>query len=81
MLMLDYDYNHTVFDFDAAFYSDQLKAENWRAWFSLEALGPNIMAVFIDIYGNKSQVLIPRDAFQPVPDESAELSPVTHQSN
>jgi site-specific DNA-methyltransferase (adenine-specific)/adenine-specific DNA-methyltransferase len=63
MLMLDFDYNGKVFDFDQAFYAHQLEEQKWRAWFPVEDLGPKIMAVFIDIHGNESQIVIARDAF------------------
>jgi len=61
MLMLDFDYNGEVFDFDAVFYAHQLEAENWQALFPTENLGNNIMAVFIDIYGNEAREIIPRE--------------------
>jgi len=67
MLMLDFNYdtkpNQPVFDFDVAFYADELKHSNWKAWFPLEALGAQAMAVFIDVHGNESRVLIPRAEF------------------
>lgn len=63
MLMLDFDYNGEVFDFDAVFYAHQLENENWQAVFSKENLGNNIMAVFIDIYGNEARELIQREKF------------------
>lgn len=65
MLMLDMDYTdavtNAVFDFDMAFYAHQLQDQGWRAWFPLERLGAKTMAVFIDIHGNESRVLIPRE--------------------
>jgi site-specific DNA-methyltransferase (adenine-specific)/adenine-specific DNA-methyltransferase len=63
MLMLDFDYNGEVFDLDAVFYAQQLQAEDWQAWFPIEGLGANIMVVFIDIYGNEAQEIIPCDKF------------------
>jgi DNA modification methylase len=63
MLMLDFDYDGNVFDFDASFYAHQLAADDWRAWFPSEILGQNVMAVFIDIYGNEARVVIPREQF------------------
>lgn len=63
MLMLDFDYNGEVFDLDAVFYAHQLEAENWQAWFSAESVGANVMAVFIDIYGNEAREIVPREKF------------------
>lgn len=63
MLMLDFDYNGEVFDFDAVFYAHQLENEKWQAVFSKENLGNNIMAVFIDSYGNEAREIIPRKKF------------------
>lgn len=62
-LMLDFDYNGQVFDLDAVFYAHQLQADDWQAWFPLDSLGANVMAVFIDIYGNEAQEIIPCDRF------------------
>lgn len=61
MLMLDFDYNGEVFDLDAVFYAHQLEADEWQAWFPAESVGANVMAVFIDIYGNEAREVIPRD--------------------
>jgi len=63
ILMLDFDYNGEVFDLDAVFYAHQLEAEDWQAWFLSESVGANVMAVFIDIYGNESREIIPREKF------------------
>lgn len=63
MLMLDFDYDNEVFNLDAAFYAHQLETEEWQAWLPLENLGANLMAVFIDIYGNEARDLIPCDKF------------------
>lgn len=65
MLMIDYDYNGEVFDFDNVFYAHQLQDHDWEAWFPVENLGEKIMAVFIDIYGNEAQVVIPHEQFTP----------------
>jgi hypothetical protein len=40
-----------------------MQADDWQARFSVEGLGENVMAVFIDIYGNESRVVIPRKVF------------------
>ncbi len=61
VLMLDFDYDGKVFDFDAVFYAHQLQADDWQAWFSIDGLGGNTMVVFIDIYGNEAREIIPCD--------------------
>ncbi len=58
MVMLDYDYNDEVFDLDEVFYAEGLAKENWEILFPLESLGQQLMAVFIDIYGNEARVAI-----------------------
>jgi len=66
MLMLDYDFNGEVFDFDSVFFGHQLEETGWRAWFPVEELGDNVMAVFIDIHGNEAREVIPRSEFRRV---------------
>ncbi len=61
MLMLDHDYDGKVFDLDTVFYAHQLQADDWQAWFPIDGLGGNTMAVFIDIYGNEAREIIPCD--------------------
>ena len=75
MLMLDFDYNGETFDFDRAFYAHQLANTEWRAAFPLETIGERIMAVFLDIHGNESRIVIARSefcaSFVPPPSASA----------
>ncbi|MEK7674636.1 MAG: site-specific DNA-methyltransferase [Verrucomicrobiota bacterium] len=63
MLMLDFDYDGEVFDLDAVFYAHQLEEADWEAWFPIETLGEQVMAVFIDIHGNEARDLIAREKF------------------
>lgn len=63
MLMLDFDYDDKVFDLDAVFYAHQLEEAVWEAWFSVESLGEQVMAVFIDIHGNEAREVIAREKF------------------
>jgi len=63
MLMLDFDYDGEVFSLDAAHYAAQLQADEWRAWLPAEGLGAQVMAVFMDIYGNEAREVIPRGKF------------------
>jgi site-specific DNA-methyltransferase (adenine-specific)/adenine-specific DNA-methyltransferase len=68
MLLLDFDYNAAtdspVFSFSTVFFAHQLADSDWRAWFPLESLGKQIMAVFVDIYGNEARVIIPHEQFE-----------------
>lgn len=63
MLMLDFNYDGEVFDLDKVLYGSQLQSEGWQATFAAEGLGAQVMAVFIDIYGNELCVVIPREDF------------------
>lgn len=63
MLMLDFNYDGDVFNLDVVFYAHQLEADNWQAWFPLEAIGKSVMAVFMDIYGNEAREIIPCNKF------------------
>jgi site-specific DNA-methyltransferase (adenine-specific)/adenine-specific DNA-methyltransferase len=63
MVMLDYDYDGVVFDLDVVFYADALAKAGWEVRFPREALGRNIMAVFIDIYGNEARVVLNASEF------------------
>jgi DNA modification methylase len=63
MVMLDYDYQADVFDLDAVFYADAMEKAGWEVRFPLESLGQQVMAVFVDIYGNEARELIPAERF------------------
>ena len=71
MLMLDFDYNGEVFDFDAIYFAHDLQEEGWQARFPDTVLGEKTMAVFIDIYGNEARELIPREKFERQPEAQA----------
>jgi DNA modification methylase len=58
MVMLDYDYNGDVFDLDAVFFADAIEKAGWEVWFPVESVGGQVMAVFIDIYGNEAREVI-----------------------
>lgn len=64
MVLLDLDFDGDIFNFDAVFYAHQLKEDEWAAWFPAEDIGETVMAVFIDIHGNESQVEIPGKSFK-----------------
>lgn len=61
MLLLDLDYDGEVFQLHTHLYAKDMEAADWHAWFPVESIGKNIMAVFIDIYGNESSHVITRD--------------------
>lgn len=63
MVMLDYDYDGDVFDLDASFYAGTIEKADWEVRFSAEAIGRNVMAVFVDIYGNEAREVISPEKF------------------
>lgn len=67
MVMLDYDYDAEadVFDLDEVFYAGTIEAAGWEVRFPANRLGAQVMAVFLDIYGNEARVVIPATDFGP----------------
>lgn len=65
MVMLDYDFDNEsdVFDLDAVFYADAIQKADWEVRFPLESVGKQLMAVFVDIYGNEAREVIPASKF------------------
>lgn len=65
MVMLDYDYDKEadIFGLDAVSYAEAIEKSGWEVRFPLESLGRQVMAVFVDIYGNEARELIPADRF------------------
>lgn len=63
MLMIDLDYGGDVFEMDEFRLAQELKASGWEIRVPAQAVGKQVMAVFIDIYGNESRVVIPRQQF------------------
>ena len=65
MVMLDFDYDREsdVFAFDAVFYAEAIERANWEVRFPVEAIGNQVMAVFVDIYGNEAREVIPGSRF------------------
>ncbi len=65
MVMLDYDFDteSDVFDFDEVFYSDTIQKAKWEVRFPLESVDKQIMAVFVDIYGNEAREVISASKF------------------
>jgi site-specific DNA-methyltransferase (adenine-specific)/adenine-specific DNA-methyltransferase len=67
MVMLDYDFNtdSDVFAFDAVFYAEDIAKAEWEIRFPANAIGSQVMAVFLDIYGNEAREVIPGSKFAP----------------
>jgi DNA modification methylase len=65
MLMLDYDFDgeSDVFALDAVFYAEAIEDARWEVRFPLEPIGDQVMAVFVDIYGNEAREVIPASRF------------------
>jgi site-specific DNA-methyltransferase (adenine-specific)/adenine-specific DNA-methyltransferase len=65
MVMLDYDFDSEsdVFDLDAVFYAEAIEKANWAVCFPVKAIGNQVMAVFVDIYGNEAREVIPASTF------------------
>ena len=65
MVMLDYDFDteSDVFDLDAVFYAEAIQKADWEVRFPLESVGKQLMAVFVDIYGNEAREVIPANKF------------------
>lgn len=65
MVMLDYDFDskNDLFELDAVFYADAIEKADWEISFPVENVGQQVMAVFVDIYGNEARELIPGARF------------------
>jgi site-specific DNA-methyltransferase (adenine-specific)/adenine-specific DNA-methyltransferase len=63
MLMLDLDYDGEVFDLDKFYLANDLQRASWEVPIPVDSIGKQVMAVFIDIYGNESREIIPRNKF------------------
>jgi site-specific DNA-methyltransferase (adenine-specific)/adenine-specific DNA-methyltransferase len=59
MVMLDFDYDGQVFDQDAVLFADAIEKAGWEVRFPVESVGRQVMAVFVDIYGNEAREVIP----------------------
>ena len=55
MVMVDYDYNDEVFDFDDVFYAEDLKKNKWEVSFDADKIDKQIMIIYIDIFGNEKK--------------------------
>ena len=55
MVMVDYDYNGEIFDFDNVFYAEDLKKNNWEVRFDANKIDGQMMIIYIDIFGNEKR--------------------------
>jgi len=55
MVMVDYNYNGEVFDFDDVFYAEDLKKNKWEVCFDVDKIDGQIMIIYIDIFGNEKK--------------------------
>jgi DNA modification methylase len=65
MVMLDFNFNSEtdVFNLDAVFYAEGIEKADWEVRFPIESVGRQVMAVFVDIYGNEAREVIPAEKF------------------
>jgi DNA modification methylase len=55
MVMVDYDYDGKVFDFDEVFYAEDLKKQDYEVRFDSNKLNGQMMLIYIDIFGNEKR--------------------------
>jgi len=55
MIMVDYDYDGEVFDFDDVFYAEDLKKNEWKVRFNVDKIDGQIMIIYVDIFGNEKR--------------------------
>lgn len=53
MVMVDYDYDGEVFNFDDVFYAEELKKQDYEIRFDSSKLNGQMMLIYIDIFGNE----------------------------
>jgi len=66
MVMLDFDFDKKsdIFDLDEVYYAEGLEKAGWEICIPIESIGANLMAVFVDIYGNEARELIQKNLFE-----------------
>ena len=64
MIMVDYDYNGEVFDFDDIFYAEELKKNKWEIHLDSNKIDGQIMIIYIDIFGNEKREVKKRRDFK-----------------
>lgn len=55
MVMVDYDYDGKVFDFDEVFYAEDLKKQDYEVRFDSSKIDGQMMLIYIDIFGNEKR--------------------------
>jgi len=55
MIMVDYNYNGEVFDFDDVFYAQDLNRNNWEVRFDANKIDDQMMIIYVDIFGNEKR--------------------------
>jgi len=55
MAMVDYDYKGEIFDFDDAFYAEDIENQNWEVRFDADKIHGKIMIIYIDIFDNEKR--------------------------
>lgn len=63
LLDFDYDVQSDVFRLGHAVFSDEAEKSRWKIHFPSADLGANVMAIFVDVYGNEARELIPAQEF------------------
>lgn len=63
LVMFDLDYDGSVFNLSKAVFRPDLEKHQWRIRFDVYGIGRAVMAVFIDVFGNESRILIPLEEF------------------
>jgi len=55
IIMVNYDYDGEVFDFDDVFYAEDIKKQKWEVRFGADKIDGQIMIIYIDIFGNEKR--------------------------
>jgi site-specific DNA-methyltransferase (adenine-specific)/adenine-specific DNA-methyltransferase len=55
MVMVDYNYDGEVFNFDDVFYAEDLKKQGYEIHFDSNKLDGQVMLIYIDIFGNEKR--------------------------
>ncbi len=55
MVMVDYEYDGKVFNFDEVFYAEDLKKQDYEVHFDSNKLDGQMMLIYIDIFGNEKR--------------------------
>ena len=69
MVMVDYNYDGKVFNFDDVFYAEDLKKQDYEIRFDSNKLDGQMMLIYIDIFGNEKREVKKLKDFKGVKDE------------